>query len=95
MIPDGVDQATAITAVAWEITKESMNYKAMKVISNPEGNISLVRPQVSSVVIPMFKDTLSHYLVGYYTTHQPDGVQLSAHCTHQSGFDLAVRLIPN
>jgi hypothetical protein len=24
---------------------------------------------------------LSHYLVSYYTTHQPDGVHLSAHCT--------------
>jgi hypothetical protein len=22
----------------------------------------------------------SHYLVGHYTTHQPDGVHLSAHC---------------
>jgi hypothetical protein len=27
------------------------------------------------------KETNSHYLVGYYTTHQPDGVHLSAHCT--------------
>jgi len=23
----------------------------------------------------------SHYLVGYYTTHQPDGVHIEAHCT--------------
>jgi hypothetical protein len=23
----------------------------------------------------------SHYLVGYYTTHQPDGVYMEAHCT--------------
>jgi hypothetical protein len=64
-----------------------MNYKAMKVISNPEGNTSLVRQQVSSVVIPMFKDTLSHYLVGYYTTHQPDGVHLSARFTCGEKFE--------
>jgi hypothetical protein len=30
---------------------------------------------------PMFIDTLSHYLVGYNTTHQPDGVHIEAHCT--------------
>jgi hypothetical protein len=29
----------------------------------------------------MFIDTLSHYLVGYYTTHQPDGTHIEAHCT--------------
>jgi hypothetical protein len=29
----------------------------------------------------MFRDTLSHYLVGYYTTHQPDGEHIEAHCT--------------
>ena len=23
----------------------------------------------------------SHYLVGYYTTHQPDGVHIEARCT--------------
>jgi hypothetical protein len=23
----------------------------------------------------------SHNLVGYYTTHQPDGVHIEAHCT--------------
>ena len=23
----------------------------------------------------------SHYLVGYYTTHQSDGVHIEAHCT--------------
>jgi hypothetical protein len=23
----------------------------------------------------------SHYLVGYYTTHPPDGVHIEAHCT--------------
>lgn len=27
IIPDGVDQATAITAIAWEITRESLKYK--------------------------------------------------------------------
>jgi hypothetical protein len=27
IIPDGVDQDTAIVAIAWEITKESMKYK--------------------------------------------------------------------
>jgi hypothetical protein len=26
-------------------------------------------------------DNLSRYLVGYYTTHQPDGVHIEAHCT--------------
>jgi hypothetical protein len=26
-IPDGVDNPTALTAIAWEITKESMKYK--------------------------------------------------------------------
>jgi hypothetical protein len=58
-----------------------MSYKAMKVIVNPKGNTSLVRPQVSSVVIPMFKDTISHYLVGYYNIYQPDGVHIEARCT--------------
>jgi hypothetical protein len=29
----------------------------------------------------MVSDTHSHYLVGYYTTHQPDGVHIEAHCT--------------
>jgi hypothetical protein len=29
----------------------------------------------------MSKETNSHYLVGYYTTHQPDGVHIKAHCT--------------
>jgi hypothetical protein len=29
----------------------------------------------------MTEDTLSHYLAGYYATHQPDGVHLSTHCT--------------
>jgi len=27
------------------------------------------------------KDTLSQQLVGYYTTHQPDGVHIEARCT--------------
>ena len=27
IIPDGVDQATAIAAIAWEITRESLKYK--------------------------------------------------------------------
>jgi hypothetical protein len=26
-------------------------------------------------------DTTLHYLIGYYTTHQPDGVHIEAHCT--------------
>jgi hypothetical protein len=29
----------------------------------------------------MSKSTISHYLVGYYTTHQPDSVHIEAHCT--------------
>jgi hypothetical protein len=29
----------------------------------------------------MNKSTNLHYLVGHYTTHQPDGVHLSSHCT--------------
>ena len=29
----------------------------------------------------MLKDTIFHYMASYYTTHQPDGVQLSAHYT--------------
>ena len=29
----------------------------------------------------MPKNTLSHYLVGYYITHQPDGVHIEACCT--------------
>jgi hypothetical protein len=36
---------------------------------------------LSLLVIPMSEDTLSHYLFGYYATHQPDGVHLSTHCT--------------
>ena len=24
---------------------------------------------------------LSHYLIGYYTTHQPDGTHIEARCT--------------
>ena len=27
IIPDGVDRGTAMAAIAWEITKESMKYK--------------------------------------------------------------------
>ena len=26
-------------------------------------------------------NSYSHYLVGYYTTHQLDGVHIEAHCT--------------
>ena len=26
-------------------------------------------------------NSYSHYLVGYYTTHQPDGVHIEVHCT--------------
>jgi hypothetical protein len=29
----------------------------------------------------MNKSFNSHYLVGYYATHQPDGVHIEAHCT--------------
>jgi hypothetical protein len=29
----------------------------------------------------MFTVTLSHFLIGYYITHQPDGVHIEAHCT--------------
>jgi hypothetical protein len=29
----------------------------------------------------MPKGHQSHYLVGYYTTHRPDGVPIEAHCT--------------
>ena len=29
----------------------------------------------------MIKDTHSHHLIGHYTTHQPEGVHLSAHYT--------------
>jgi hypothetical protein len=29
----------------------------------------------------MIVDTISRYLVGYYTTHQLDGVHIEAHCT--------------
>jgi hypothetical protein len=32
-------------------------------------------------VITMFLEINSHYLVGYYTTHQPDGVHIEAYCT--------------
>jgi hypothetical protein len=36
---------------------------------------------LNSAVITMFRNYLSHYLVGYYTTHQPDGAHIEAHCT--------------
>jgi hypothetical protein len=29
----------------------------------------------------MFKAILSYYLVGYYTTHRPNGVHIEVHCT--------------
>jgi len=29
----------------------------------------------------MPNETSSHYLVGHFTTHQPDGVHVEAHCT--------------
>jgi hypothetical protein len=37
--------------------------------------------QLSQNVITLYKDTLSQQLVGYYTTHQPDGVHIEARCT--------------
>jgi hypothetical protein len=40
-----------------------------------------VPPQFSQIVVTMFTNALSHYLVGYYTTHQQEGVHIEAHCT--------------
>jgi hypothetical protein len=40
-----------------------------------------VPPQFSQIVVTMFTNALSHYLVGYYTTHQLDGVHIEARCT--------------
>jgi hypothetical protein len=42
---------------------------------------------LNSSIITMSEVILSHYLVGYYTTHQPDGVHLSAHCTCKEKLD--------
>jgi hypothetical protein len=36
---------------------------------------------LNSSIITMSEVILSHYLVGYYTTHQPDRVHIEAHCT--------------
>jgi hypothetical protein len=36
---------------------------------------------LNSAVITMFRNYLSHYLVGSYTTHQPNGVHIEARCT--------------
>lgn len=30
----------------------------------------------------MGKETIFHYMVSYFSTHQPDGVHLSARCTY-------------
>jgi hypothetical protein len=40
-----------------------------------------------SIVIPMFYDTLSHYLVGDYITHQSDGMHIEAYCTCGEKFE--------
>jgi hypothetical protein len=34
-----------------------------------------------STVIPISEVILSHFQVGHYTTHQPDGVHIEARCT--------------
>lgn len=36
---------------------------------------------LNSRIITMSEVILSHYLVGYYTTRQPDGTHIEAHCT--------------
>jgi hypothetical protein len=52
-IPDGVDQATALIAIAWEIARESMKYKTT------EGGLNLTPDTYIDKVTSLFCKALS------------------------------------
>jgi hypothetical protein len=52
IIPDGVDRDTAMIAIAWEITKESLKYKAT------EGELKLTSEAYIDKMTVLFRKAL-------------------------------------